>query len=86
MLYEVITGLIERAVDTLKEKLLEESIVVALVTALFLYHLPSAFVAIFTLPVAILMAFVIMHLQGINANIMSLGGIAIAIGASYNFV
>ncbi len=75
------SGLIERAVDTLKEKLLEESIVVALVTALFLFHLPSALVAIFTLPVAILMAFVIMHAQGINANIMSLGGIAIAIGA-----
>jgi len=75
------SGLIERAVDTLKEKLIEESIVVALVTALFLFHLPSAFVAIFTLPVAILMAFTIMHAQGINANIMSLGGIAIAIGA-----
>ncbi|ABA88957.1 metal ion efflux pump, RND family, inner membrane protein [Syntrophotalea carbinolica DSM 2380] len=75
------SGLIERAVDTLKEKLIEESIVVALVTALFLFHLPSALVAIFTLPVAILMAFVIMGGQGINANIMSLGGIAIAIGA-----
>jgi len=75
------SGLIERAVDTLKEKLLEESIVVAVVTALFLFHLPSAFVAIFTLPVAILMAFAIMFGQGINANIMSLGGIAIAIGA-----
>jgi Cu(I)/Ag(I) efflux system membrane protein CusA/SilA len=75
------SGLIERAVSTLKEKLLEESIVVALVTLLFLWHLPSAFVAIFTLPVAILMAFSIMHAQGINANIMSLGGIAIAIGA-----
>ncbi len=75
------SGLIERAVETLKEKLLEESIVVALVTALFLFHLPSALVAIFTLPVAILIAFLIMHAQGINANIMSLGGIAIAIGA-----
>ncbi|MBU4236850.1 MAG: efflux RND transporter permease subunit, partial [Proteobacteria bacterium] len=75
------SGLIERAVDNLKEKLIEESIVVALVTALFLFHLPSAFVAIFTLPVAILMAFIVMHAQGINANIMSLGGIAIAIGA-----
>jgi Cu(I)/Ag(I) efflux system membrane protein CusA/SilA len=74
-------GLIERAVATLKEKLLEESIVVALVTLLFLAHLPSALVAICTLPVAILLAFVIMHAQGINANIMSLGGIAIAIGA-----
>ena len=75
------SSLIERAVDTLKEKLLEESIVVALVTALFLFHLPSALVAIFTLPVAILIAFLVMHAQGINANIMSLGGIAIAIGA-----
>ncbi len=75
------SNLIERAVDTLKSKLIEESIVVAVVTALFLYHLPSALVAIFTLPVAILMAFIVMHLQGINANIMSLGGIAIAIGA-----
>jgi Cu(I)/Ag(I) efflux system membrane protein CusA/SilA len=75
------SGLIERAVATLKEKLLEESIVVAVVTLLFLAHLPSALVAICTLPVAILLAFVIMHAQGINANIMSLGGIAIAIGA-----
>ena len=75
------SDLIEQAVDTLTEKLLEESLVVALVTALFLFHLPSALVAIVTLPVAILMAFIIMHAQGINANIMSLGGIAIAIGA-----
>ncbi|HSH13735.1 MAG TPA: efflux RND transporter permease subunit, partial [Desulfurivibrionaceae bacterium] len=75
------SGLINHAVDTLREKLIEESIVVALVTALFLFHLPSAFVAIFTLPVAILMAFMVMRAQGINANIMSLGGIAIAIGA-----
>lgn len=75
------SGLIERAVATLKEKLLEESVVVAVVTLLFLGHLPSALVAICTLPVAILLAFVIMHAQGINANIMSLGGIAIAIGA-----
>ncbi|NOY12614.1 MAG: efflux RND transporter permease subunit [Deltaproteobacteria bacterium] len=75
------SGLIERAVDTLKEKLIEESIVVAVVTVLFLFHLPSALVAIFTLPVAILMAFIVMGWQGINANIMSLGGIAIAIGA-----
>jgi copper/silver efflux system protein len=75
------SGLIERAIATLKEKLIEESIVVALVTMLFLFHLPSALVAIITLPVAILMAFIIMYAQGINANIMSLGGIAIAIGA-----
>ncbi|MEJ2199797.1 MAG: CusA/CzcA family heavy metal efflux RND transporter [Desulfuromonadaceae bacterium] len=75
------SGLIERAVATLKEKLIEESIVVALVTALFLFHFTSALVAIVTLSVAILLAFIIMHVQGINANIMSLGGIAIAIGA-----
>ena len=64
-----------------KEKLIEESIVVAVITALFLFHFSSALVAIFTLPVAILFAFIIMYFQGINANIMSLGGIAIAIGA-----
>jgi copper/silver efflux system protein len=75
------SGLITRAVTTLKEKLLEESIVVALVIVIFLFHLPSAMVAIITLPVAVLMAFTIMYAQGINANIMSLGGIAIAIGA-----
>ena len=74
------SNLIDRAVWTLKTKVLEESIVVALITALFLFHLPSALVAILTLPIAILMAFVIMYLQGINSNIMSLGGIAIAIG------
>jgi len=75
------TGLIERSIDTLREKLVEESAVVALVCLLFLLHVRSALVAIFTLPVAILMAFIVMHYQGINANIMSLGGIAIAIGA-----
>lgn len=75
------SGLIERAVDNLTEKLIEESIVVAVVTALFLFHLPSSLVAILTLPIAILMAFMVMYFQGINANIMSLGGIAIAIGA-----
>ena len=73
--------LIERAVDTLREKLLEESAVVALVCVLFLLHFRSALVAIITLPVAVLISFIIMHQQGINANIMSLGGIAIAIGA-----
>ncbi|NOZ75052.1 MAG: efflux RND transporter permease subunit [FCB group bacterium] len=73
--------LIERAIDNLKDKLLEESIVVSLVCILFLLHFRSAFVAIFTLPVGILMAFMVMRYQGINANIMSLGGIAIAIGA-----
>ncbi len=72
--------LIERAVDNLKGKLIEESIVVALVCIIFLLHFRSAFVAIFTLPVGILIAFLVMRYQGINANIMSLGGIAIAIG------
>ncbi|MEK8089119.1 efflux RND transporter permease subunit [Thermithiobacillus plumbiphilus] len=73
--------LIERAVDNLKSKLLDESLVVALVVLLFLFHLRSSLVAIISLPVGILAAFTVMHYQGINANIMSLGGIAIAIGA-----
>ncbi len=75
------SGLIERAIDNLKFKLLEESIVVALVTIIFLLHFRSSLVAIFTLPMGILIAFLIMNYQGLNANIMSLGGIAIAIGA-----
>ncbi len=75
------TDLIKRAIDTLKEKLLEESIVVALVALVFLLHFRSALVAILTLPVGILMSFIVMFYLGINANIMSLGGIAIAIGA-----
>ena len=74
------SGLIERSVSNLQEKLLEESMVVALVIILFLFHLPSAAVVILALPVAILMSFIIMFAQGINVNIMSLGGIAIAIG------
>jgi Cu(I)/Ag(I) efflux system membrane protein CusA/SilA len=73
--------LIERAVDNLWDKLLEELVVVALVCAIFLFHLRSSLVAIVTLPLGILVAFIIMYMQGINANIMSLGGIAIAIGA-----
>ncbi|MCC6710322.1 MAG: efflux RND transporter permease subunit [Gammaproteobacteria bacterium] len=73
--------LIERAIDNLKTKLGEELLVVALVTWLFLLHLRSALVAIVTLPLGVLCAFVIMQSRGINANIMSLGGIAIAIGA-----
>ncbi|MGD2056299.1 MAG: CusA/CzcA family heavy metal efflux RND transporter, partial [Gammaproteobacteria bacterium] len=73
--------LIERAIDNLKHKLIEESIVVSLITILFLLHARSALVAIVSLPIGILMAFLVMHWQGINANIMSLGGIAIAIGA-----
>ena len=73
--------LILSAVDNLQEKLVEEFIVVALVCLIFLFHLRSAFVAIVTLPLGVLAAFIVMHNQGINANIMSLGGIAIAIGA-----
>ena len=75
------SGLIERAVENLWHKLLEEFVVVALVCMAFLFHIRSSLVAIFSLPVGILTAFIIMHAQGINANIMSLGGIAIAIGA-----
>jgi Cu(I)/Ag(I) efflux system membrane protein CusA/SilA len=75
------SGLIERAVRHLGEKLFEEFLVVALVCFVFLFHLRSAFVAIVTLPLGILAAFLVMHFQGVNANIMSLGGIAIAIGA-----
>lgn len=75
------SSLIERAVDTLKGKLTEEFIVVTLVCAVFLFHLRSALVVLISLPIGILAAFIVMHGQGINANIMSLGGIAIAVGA-----
>jgi len=75
------SGLIERAIDNLREKLTEEFIVVVLVCAAFLLHLRSSLVIILTLPLGILAAFIVMQLQGVNANIMSLGGIAIAIGA-----
>ncbi|ROZ78260.1 efflux RND transporter permease subunit [Ramlibacter sp. WS9] len=75
------SSLIERAVDNLAFKLTEEFLVVALVCFAFLFHLRSAFVAIISLPLGILAAFIVMHYQGVNANIMSLGGIAIAIGA-----
>jgi Cu(I)/Ag(I) efflux system membrane protein CusA/SilA len=75
------SGLILRAVDNLKKTLIEESIIVALVCVIFLFHLRSAFVGIFTLPVGVFISLIIMERQGINANIMSLGGIAIAIGA-----
>ena len=75
------SGLIERAVRHLRDKLVEEFVVVALVCAVFLLHLRSALVAIVTLPLGVLVAFIVMHYQGVNANIMSLGGIAIAIGA-----
>ncbi|MGK6306168.1 efflux RND transporter permease subunit [Variovorax sp. DT-64] len=73
--------LIDRAVDNLRSNLIEEFIVVALVCAVFLFHLRSALVAVVALPIGVLAAFVVMHWQGVNANIMSLGGIAIAIGA-----
>jgi len=73
--------LIDRAVENLRSKLIEEFVVVALVCAVFLFHLRSALVAVVTLPIGVLAAFVVMHWQGVNANIMSLGGIAIAIGA-----
>jgi copper/silver efflux system protein len=75
------SGLIERAVENLGHKLLEEFAVVAVVCFIFLFHLRSALVAIVSLPLGILAAFIVMHYQGVNANIMSLGGIAIAIGA-----
>ncbi len=75
------SGLIERAVANLRGKLVEEFIVVALVCLAFLFHLRSAFVAIVSLPLGVLASFIVMHYQGINANVMSLGGIAIAVGA-----
>ena len=75
------SALIERAVDNLSTKLVQEFIVVALVCIAFLFHVRSSLVAIISLPVGILTAFIVMYMQGINANIMSLGGIAIAIGA-----
>ena len=75
------SSLIKRAVSTLQGKLLEEFLVVALVCILFLFHIRSSLVILISLPIGVLVAFIIMRTQGINANIMSLGGIAIAIGA-----
>ncbi|MGX1742424.1 efflux RND transporter permease subunit [Bosea sp. NPDC055353] len=75
------SGLIERAIETLKDTLIEEGIIVALVCIVFLLHLRSALVAIIMLPVGILMAFAAMKALGLGSNIMSLGGIAIAVGA-----
>jgi copper/silver efflux system protein len=75
------SSLIKRAVSNLERKLMEEFAVVALVCLLFLFHLRSGFVAIVSLPLGVLIAFIVMYYQGVNANIMSLGGIAIAIGA-----
>src|SRR5439155_22743524 len=80
------SALIDRAVKTLEEKLIEESLVVALVCIAFLMHLRSALVAILILPIAVLMSFLVMFGQGISSNIMSLGGIAIAIGAMVDAV
>ena len=80
------SALINRAVNTLEEKLLEEMLVVALVCLAFLMHLRSSLVAIVILPIAVLVSFLVMHGQGISANIMSLGGIAIAIGAMVDAV
>jgi Cu(I)/Ag(I) efflux system membrane protein CusA/SilA len=75
------SDLINAAIDNLWEKLTAELIMVALACILFLFHVRSALVAIISLPIGILIAFIIMYLQGLNANIMSLAGIAIAIGA-----
>jgi Cu(I)/Ag(I) efflux system membrane protein CusA/SilA len=75
------SSLIERAIRNLRDKLIEEFTVVAVVCAVFLFHLRSSFVAIVTLPLGVLISFIVMHYQGVNANIMSLGGIAIAVGA-----
>ncbi|RLQ22457.1 CusA/CzcA family heavy metal efflux RND transporter [Seongchinamella sediminis] len=75
------SGLIQRAVDNLWQKLGQELLMVALVCLVFLFHLRSSLVAVISLPIGILAAFIVMYLQGLNANIMSLGGIAIAIGA-----
>jgi len=75
------SGLIHRAIETLKEKFTEEIIMVAIICVIFLLHFRSSLVAIFTLPLGILIAFIVMYYQGLNANIMSLSGIAIAIGA-----
>ena len=74
------SSLIGRAIDTLKSKLVEETLMVILVCFVFLYHFRSSLIIVLTLPFSILLAFIVMYLQGINANIMSLGGIAIAIG------
>ncbi len=75
------SSLIQRAIDTLSDKLIEEFIIVSLICIAFLFHFRSSLVVIISLPIGILIALIVMHIQGINANIMSLGGIAIAIGA-----
>jgi len=80
------TALIDRAVDTLRGKLIEESLVVAAICLLFLLHFRSALVAVVILPMAVLMSFIVMNAQGLSSNIMSLGGIAIAVGAMVDAV
>jgi copper/silver efflux system protein len=80
------SALIERSITTLRDKLFEESVAVSLVCIAFLFHFRSALVAILTLPMAVLLAFTVMYAQGIGANIMSLGGIAIAVGAMVDAV
>jgi Cu(I)/Ag(I) efflux system membrane protein CusA/SilA len=80
------SALIERSIATLREKLFEESLAVSLVCVAFLFHFRSALVAILILPMAVLLAFIVMYAQGIGANIMSLGGIAIAVGAMVDAV
>jgi len=75
------SSLIKKAIDTIKDKLIEEFLIVSLICIVFLYHFKSSLIIIISLPIGILIALIVMHLQGINANIMSLGGIAIAIGA-----
>jgi Cu(I)/Ag(I) efflux system membrane protein CusA/SilA len=78
--------LIDRAISNVEDKLVEEFVAVALVCALFLFHLRSAFVAVLALPVAVAVAFIVMHAQGINANILSLSGLALAFGAALDGV
>ena len=75
------TSLIDKAIDTLKNTLIEESIIVAIISGLFLFHFRSALIIIITLPITVLVSFLLMKLFGLGSNIMSLGGIAIAIGA-----
>lgn len=75
------SDLILRSIATLKEKLIEESLIVSIVIIVFLFHIPSALVVIITLPIAIIISFILMHSLNLTSNIMSLGGIAIAIGA-----
>ncbi len=75
------TGLIQRSIETLRHTLIEELVIVSIVIVIFLWHLPSAVIPIVTIPVAVILSFIPMHFSGITSNIMSLGGIAIAIGA-----